>query len=239
MNRILFLLAVGCSALVSFACTHESKTDTDAITRRSFEAWMAAHAPQAEPLGDTGLYYEVLAQSEEGSSGKVDVRGKWIDVSYRMSTLEGDIFYNRDEATARLIGNYDDYTHYVPERFYIASSWNKSSLPKGLYTAFTEIVPGQTWRVYVPADMAFSSSGFDMTSYGYGGQNALGADKAIIIDELRITDIIENPQQQGDDQIRTLATTPRPEGWGKYPNDTVRQGLYMDVLYRTMAQDTI
>ena len=239
MNRILFLLAVGCSALVSFACTHESKTDTDAITRRSFEAWMATHAPQAEPLGDTGLYYEVLAQSEEGSSGKVDVRGKWIDVSYRMSTLEGDIFYNRDEATARLIGNYDDYTHYVPERFYIASSWNKSSLPKGLYTAFTEIVPGQTWRVYVPADMAFSSSGFDMTSYGYGGQNALGAHKAIIIDELRITDITENPQQQGDDQIRTLATTPRPEGWGKYPNDTVRQGLYMDVLYRTMAQDTI
>ena len=63
MNRILFLLAVGCSALVSFACTHESKTDTDAITRRSFEAWMAAHAPQAEPLGDTGLYYDWRATS--------------------------------------------------------------------------------------------------------------------------------------------------------------------------------
>ena len=240
MNRIIALLAVGCSVIATFACTHDNATDTEAIKRKSFEAWIEAHAPQAMPLGDTGMYYEVLEEADNSSSGKVDVRGKWIDVNYRMCTLDGDIFYNRDEATARLIGTYDAYTHYVPERFYIASSWDSSSLPKGLYTTFTEIIPGATWRVYMPADMAFASSGFDMTGgYGYGGQIALDEDKAVMLDQVRITDIIENPQQLGDDQIRTLATTARPEGWGMYPNDTLRPGMYMDVLYRRNAQDTV
>lgn len=239
MKRIIALLAVGTALVATFACTHQNAVDADAIKRKSFEAWMAANAPQAKPLGDTGMYYEVLEGSGDASTGKVDVRDKWIDVSYQMTTLDGDIFYNRDEEIARLIGNHDNYTHYVPERFYIASDSESSSFPKGIYLAFTEVVPGETWRVYMPSDMAFASSGFDMTEYGYGGQVALDENKAMILDSIRITNIIDDPQLEANNEIRTLATSPKPEGWGMIPNDTVRSGMYMDILYRTYAKDTV
>lgn len=168
----------------------------------------------------------------------MDVRGRWVDVEYVIRDLNGDIVYNRNEETARLLGTFTKYTHYIPDRLYIASRQDLSDIPSGIYQAITEITPGETWRVYIPSRLAFASYGIQ-TSTGYGGQQALESDVPVILDSLRIVNIVDNPQSEGRQAIEEFVTASRPEGWGKPLNDTVREGLYMDILARPNPGDTV
>ena len=52
MNRIIALLAVGCSVIATFACTHDNATDTEAIKRKSFEAWIEAGGDRKQAVDD-------------------------------------------------------------------------------------------------------------------------------------------------------------------------------------------
>ena len=61
----------------------------------------------------------------------------------------------------------------------------------------------------------------------------------VILDSLRIVNIVDNPQSEGRQAIEEFVTASRPEGWGKPLNDTVREGLYMDILARPNPGDTV
>lgn len=229
--------AVAIAVLFTVSCA-ESVPDKDynEIEDEALAVWISSNAPDAQLLGDTGIYYEVL--ESEGGTGKVDVRGRWIDVDYVIRDLSGDIIYTRNEQTTRLLGSYTEYTHYVPDRLYIASEEGKSDIPAGLYRAFTNIMPGEMWRFYIPSRLAFASYGID-TGSGYEGQHALDADAPIIFDSVRIHNIVENPQQEGRDAIVDLVTAPKPEGWGKRLDDSVRYGMYLEIFNRIDDNDTV
>lgn len=233
-NPHLILMALAAAA--AFSCAKSPAEDYGQIEDHALEIWIKGNAPAAKPLGDTGIYYEVI--ESESQTGKIDVRGKWVEADYIMRDLGGDIVYNRNEVTARLMGTFNPYTHYVPDRLYIASEQEASDLPAGLYEAITSMPQGEMWRVYAPSQSAFGSLGFSITT-GYGGQRALESNVPVIIDSLRITDIIANPQTHGREAIERLVTAPEPEGWGMRLNDTVRKGLYLHLFNRIDDNDTI
>ena len=238
MRHVLKPLAVAVAACACCSCARTESENFNEIEDKALDIWVSSNAPDAEPLGDTGMYYEVIKALPDGSATKVDVRGRWVDVEYVIRDLNGDIVYNRNEATARLLGTFTKYTHYIPDRLYIASRQDLSDIPSGIYQAITEITPGETWRVYIPSRLAFASYGIQ-TSTGYGGQQALESDVPVILDSLRIVNIVDNPQSEGRQAIEEFVTASRPVGWGKPLNDTVREGLYMDILARPNPGDTV
>lgn len=240
MTTYIRYAAMVLAATTALSCARQAEEiDYNEIEQQALDAWISANAPQAMPLGDEGMYYEVLEESS-GESGSVNVRGRWVDVDYTIRTLNGDVVYTRNESTARMLGTRLSYTHYVPARLYIASQESLSDIPAGIYRSITSMPAGAVWRVYIPSRLAFASSGINPGS-GYGGQTGLDPDSPIILDSLRITDIIDNPQQACRDAVRELATAPAPDGWGKLAADTVRYGMYMEIFNRAAGQtgDTI
>ena len=187
MRHVLKPLAVAVAACAFCSCARTESENFNEIEDKALDIWVSSNAPDAEPLGDTGMYYEVIEALPDGSATKVDVRGRWVDVEYVIRDLNGDIVYNRNEETARLLGTFTKYTHYIPDRLYIASRQDLSDIPSGIYQAITEITPGETWRVYIPSRLAFASYGIQ-TSTGYGGQQALESDVPVILDSLRIAE---------------------------------------------------
>lgn len=226
-------------AFAVMACAKQEPQNFNELETIALDEWVSENAPDAKPLGETGMYYEVI-KGEGPTSAKVNIKGKWVELNYVLRQLDGDIVYNRNEKTARELGTYSAYAHYANDRLYIATEKSLTNIPSGIYTAITEIpTNGDIWRVYIPSRLAFASGGFDMRT-GYGGQKRLKANVPVILDSLSITDIISNPEQRGLDDINALATKSKIEGgWGMSKNDTVRQGLYMDVMRRLSETDTI
>lgn len=232
--RVLMFIGVA-AAVVS--CAKSEAIDFNDVEERALAVWIENNAPNAKPLGETGMYYEVI-EGEVSSAAKVDVKGKWILLNYVMRNLDGDIVYNRSEKTARLLGTYNAYTRYVLDRIYVAGTQSASNIPTGIYQAITEINPGEMWRVIIPSRLAFASSGLNITT-GYGGQKALEANVPIILDSLKIVDVIDNPLKIEEADVIKLATSSKPEGWGKPLNDTVKTGYYLDFIKRGEAKDTL
>lgn len=229
------ILAVAAAAFVS--CAKTETDDFNVIEQEALDVWIEKNAPEAKPLGDTGMYYEVIGDGAAAKS-KVDVKGKWVELNYVMRNLDGDVVYSRSEKTARQLGTYNAYTHYVADRLYIATQAGKSGIPRGIYEAITSIAPGDMWKVYIPSRLAFSTTGYKITT-GYGGQKGLEANVPMILDSLQILNIIDNPELQALDDVDRLASSDKPEGWGMLKNDTVKKGIYLDVMRRISEKDTI
>ena len=104
MRHVLKPLAVAVAACAFCSCAGTESENFNEIEDKALDIWVSSNAPDAEPLGDTGMYYEVIEALPDGSATKVDVRGRWVDVEYVIRDLNGDIVYNRNEETARLLG---------------------------------------------------------------------------------------------------------------------------------------
>lgn len=237
MKQILLSVIVAFMAAAIVSCAKAEADDFNVIEQQALEAWISKNAPDAKPLGDSGIYYEVIGEKNQNTS-KVDVKGRWVEFNYVMRNLNGDIVYSRNEKTARQLGTYNVYTHYVPDMMYIATKAENSGIPAGIYEAITSIPPGEMWKVYIPSKLAFSSSGYKITT-GYGGQQALEGNVSMILDSLQITDIIENPEKKAQEDIIRLATSPKPEGWAMLKNDTVKKGVYLEIFRRLNENDTV
>lgn len=230
------LMFIGVAATV-VSCAKSETMDFNNVEEKALAIWIENNAPNAQPLGETGMYYEVL-ESGASSVAKVDVKGKWVQLDYVMRNLDGDIFYNRNEKTARLLGTYNTYARYILDRIYISGTQAVSNIPSGIYQAITEISPGEMWRVYIPSRLAFASSGLNITT-GYGGQKPLEVNVPIILDSLKIVDVIDNPVKIEEADVIALATSPKPQGWGKSLVDTVKTGYYLDFVKRGEEKDSL
>ncbi len=238
MKRILCTVMFGAAfAVLVAACAKTESVNQNELETQALAVWIKNNAPNAQKLGDSGIYYEVLDDNGVGSSAKVDVKGKWIDVDYVMRDLEGDIYYSRDENTARLLGAYTPYAHYITNRLYIATKSSATNIPVGLYEAMTNIVPGQMWRLYIPSHLAFGSSGFGIVP-GFGSK-AMPGNAPVVLDSLMISDIIDNPMQKATEDLAAFVSAPEPEGWGIGPGDSIMKGYYMDIIRRVNDKDTI
>lgn len=229
------MLVVLAAAFVS--CAKAEPDDFSVIEQKTLDAWVLKNAPDAKPLGETGMYYEVIG-GESRSASKVNIKGRWVELNYVMRNLNGDIAYSRNEKTARQLGTYNAYTHYVPDMLYIATVAEYSGIPYGIYEAITSIPSGEMWKVYIPSRYAFQSSGYKIIT-GYGGQKAIEGNTPMILDSLQILNIIDNPETKAQEDIDALVTAPKPEGWGMLKNDTIVKGAYIDIMRRVDENDTI
>lgn len=82
MRHVLKPLAVAVAACACCSCARTESENFNEIEDKALDIWVSSNAPDAEPLGDTGMYYEVIEALPDGSATKVDVRGRWVDVKY-------------------------------------------------------------------------------------------------------------------------------------------------------------
>ena len=166
MRKKVFACAV-CAVigLLAASCAKNEDESNETLRERSFEAWIQLYAPNAEKL-DGGIYVEKLKSSEQpGALTPADV-DTWVMINYTGRTMaSGDVVVTRDPEIAKYQGTFNYYTHYTPDyvpftpynSIYYGSDMN---LIVGNYLALGHMKEGDQWRVYIPSDLAYGSSGY-------------------------------------------------------------------------------
>lgn len=60
MRHVLKPLAVAVAACACCSCARTESENFNEIEDKALDIWVSSNAPDAEPLGDTGMYYEVI-----------------------------------------------------------------------------------------------------------------------------------------------------------------------------------
>lgn len=230
---IILLLA----APVMFSCAKMESLDSKAIERNALEKWVEKYAPDAQLLRE-GVYYEVL-QEAGPEARKVDT-AQWVVCDYQVLDLDGNIVYTRDTLSAARLGTATKYTHYIPDFFIISSSESTTSIMKAQYYALTKMKKGDVWRLYAASQHIYGSSGLSNNT-GYGGQYSLAGNKPGIVDNLRVIDIIDDPDIYEQLQVEEVAFSRKPMGWGLTEDDALMRHYYRQYLnpVRPPIKDTV
>lgn len=203
--RTILISAAAVLALAS--CTKEPDAEPSSVHQsRSLDAWIKLHKP--ELVGNRqpeGYYVEIL---DEGASLGEDVKplgeaeSSWIGFDMTVRTLTGRVCVTRDAALAKQEASFTKYTHYVP-MFRYCGETNYTMLEGTYYALRNELTTGEETyrarigsklRLYLPASIAYSSSGASDTG-GYGGQYSLDGGKPAMID-IFVRDTVANPLQR-------------------------------------------
>ncbi len=224
-RKILIVLAMFLLA----GCAQETTIGYEVYEQKALDEWVAKYAPNAIPMGNGG-YYEVQVESQDGAE---KVTGdKWLVLSYIIKDLEGNIVYTRSEAMARQQATFTKYTHYVPDYAYLMPEKNNTMI-QGQYLNLLEMSVGEVRKLYLPSKLGYGSSVLS-NSVGYGGQYSLAANKPLIVDSLRVIEIINDAEQRDYDKVDSVALA-----WGMTPADTVVNHYYIKKLYSINHKDSI
>ena len=219
MNTTIRLTTIFAAALCLLAsCSKDPAAEPSAkIQQQSLDAWIRVHKPELaanrQQVNDNTAYYvEVL---DEGEPLSDDVRplgeseSQWVMLDFDVRTLTGKLCLTRSASQAKQENTFTKYTHYVPMYRYCGDS--NYGLLEGTYYALRNELEigymngaaaaetytariGSRLRLYLPASVAYSSSGTS-DSAGYGGQYSLDANKPVIVD-IAVCDTIANPLQR-------------------------------------------
>ena len=216
--------AIFCVACVVAACAEKVEEDIEAKRKLAFETWMELYGDGATRL-PSGVYVKKLSSSSESSVVKPPVDGNWVSLNYTGRALyTGNIFVTRDSATARLLGSFEYYTHYVPE-FAKFSKTDTVGVIQGVYDALATMNEGDVVRAYIPPSLAYGSNGGSFSG-GYEGQvSSVGSDVAIIMD-LELKKIVPDPVAYETEQVQQFAYN----NWGKRVDDTIAKNVYRQTL---------
>ena len=217
-------MAILIVASVLGACAEKVEDDIEGKRKLAFETWMELYGDGATRL-PTGVYVKKLSSSSESSVIKPPVDGNWVSLDYTGQALySGNIFVTRDSATARLLGSFEYYTHYVPE-FVKFSKTDTVGVIQGVYDALATMNEGDVVRAYIPPSLAYGTNGSSFSG-GYQGQtSAVGGDVAIIMD-LELKKIVADPVAYETEQVQQFAYN----HWGKRVDDTIAKNVYRQTL---------
>ena len=223
-GKLRFFLAILIVASVLGACAEKVEDDIEGKRKLAFETWMELYGDGATRL-PTGVYVKKLSSSSESSVIKPPVDGNWVSLDYTGRALySGNIFVTRDSATARLLGSFEYYTHYVPE-FVKFSKTDTVGVIQGVYDALATMNEGDVVRAYIPPSLAYGTNGSSFSG-GYQGQtSAVGGDVAIIMD-LELKKIVADPVAYETEQVQQFAYN----HWGKRVDDTIAKNVYRQTL---------
>lgn len=226
-------LLIFLAGTVFVSCAKREYTGYEEKEREAFEAWVAKYAPDAMKLGDTGVYYEIIGESEPGAEKIVLDEYKWADINYAVKDLSGNVVYNRYEEMAKRQGEYTPYTHYVPDFMSLPKEDDISSLPalQGLYYGIADMKIGEKRRLYMPSYLGYGSAGLT-NQVGYGGQYGLSGSVPMIVDELQVLTITEDPEEREKKMVEDFI-----ESWGISKADSIKDHLYMRILNRTSVSE--
>ena len=245
MRKGFFACAI--ATVVSMFATSCAKVEEETIEdkrERSFEAWVAKNAPNAEKI-EGGVYIEKLYESTQPGaltpSGDSEKDNEWVMINYtgrEMTT--GNVFVTRDPEIAKHQGTFTYYTHYTAEyvpytpynTLYYSSDVN---LIMGNFLALGQMKEGDKYRVYIPSSLAYGSSGFSYSGSGFEGQNILGSDLPVIMD-LELVKVVKDPSKYEASLVQNYAVSQMNLNL----SDTVRTNLYCKHLaYGKETRDTV
>ena len=158
-------------------------------------------------------------------------------INYTGRTMaSGDVVVTRDPEIAKYQGTFNYYTHYTPDyvpftpynSIYYGSDLN---LIVGNYLALGHMKEGDIWRVYIPSDLAYGSSGYSYEYSGFGGQNALGANIPVVMD-LELVRVVKDPEKYEASLVQNYAVGQLNMNL----TDTVRTNLYLKPI--SFGKDT-
>lgn len=219
MNNMIRLTAIVAAALCALtACTKEPESEPSAkFEQQSLDAWIRIHKPELEvnrqSVNDNSAFYVEVLDEGEALSDEVRPLGEsesqWVMLDFDVRTLAGKLCITRNASFAKQESTFTRYTHYVPMYRYCGDS-NYGMLEGTYYALRNEMQLGymngaaadETYsarigsklRLYLPASIAYSSSGAS-ESGGYEGQYSLDSNKPVIVD-LVVRDTIANPLQR-------------------------------------------
>lgn len=212
------------------SCAEQTYDPAEAFPRESFDAWVKKHDQQAEKKA-SGIYMRYHKRDPRWSELPAPVLGKsWLSVSYTARMLSGDIFETRDSTLARLIGSWAVTTHFVPDFV----SYNQSQkLCAGLVDALTYMREGDSVRVYIPADLAYSSS--MSVNAAYSNANATNYPNFPVYFDIALSKIVDDPYQVELANVKRVA---KELGFNMVM-DSVGNGLYVRIIDKNPSGDTI
>ena len=217
-------MAILIVASVLGACAEKVEDDIEGKRKLAFETWMELYGDGATRL-PTGVYVKKLSSSSESNVIKPPVDGNWVLLNYTGRALySGNIYVTRDSATARLLGTFQYYTHYVPE-FVKFSKTDTIGVIQGVYDALATMNEGDVVRAFIPPSLAYGTYGSSFTG-GYQGQtSAVGGDVAVMMD-LELKKIVADPVAYETEQVQQFVYN----NWGKRVDDTIAKNMYRQTL---------
>lgn len=217
--------------LLAASCAKREAENSNALEQEALDAWMEKRIAEGKASGirqSNGVWVDVI------DAGTGDVSGvdtiTWMKLDYTSTDINGNVFSTRDSLEALKQRTFSPHTNYVPDYVYCSSA--NSALSKGLLWALTNEVgtdagkvklrAGAQVRLYIPSYLAYGSGTYT-DDQGYGGQYPLGSNK-ILVEDLKIREIIKNPLTHEEDEVEKFATNV----WGVGKTDTLAPGLFVD-----------
>lgn len=221
MKSLMKIMGLGAMLmLLLVACADPQDRIYEGLEAESLGKWMEKHHPELKKnrQENGGYYVDVL---DPGNPDRpVNDTVYWVRLEFTGRDLAGNVCLTRDELTARQIGSFTKYTHYVP--FYRYCGDESANLLDGMHRALrntltldadyaadrgleTEITLGLGAEVilYMPSTIVgggLSGSG------GYEGQDTytLSESRPLVV-RMKVVDLVKNPLQAEGDEVDAFA----------------------------------
>lgn len=219
-KRYLTIAATLGLIMMGWSCAEQSPSISTGLSRASFEAWIAKYAPAAYANPYRDIYIEYIERGPENATRPV-VGYSWLSLNYTGKLFDGSVFVTRVDSISRRIGTYAATTHFCND--FISYTTTSTKLCEGLRQALECLRVGDSVRLYIPYDKAYSSS-MNVNS-GYNGESGVSYLSLPIIFELRLQASITEPFVWERDSTLRYAQL----NWGNdFSNDTV--GMYRHMV---------
>lgn len=220
MTKIWQQIALGALLLLSLSACADPKDRTyDGLEEQSLELWMEKYRPElvGNKQENGGYYVDIFNAGDP--QRPVNDTVYWVKLEFTGRDLAGNVCLTRNEQTARQVGSFTKYTHYVP--FYRYCGTETSNLLDGMHRALRNTLTldaqyaekhnlepelvlglGAEVELYMPSSIVGGLSG----SGGYEGQNsyALSSARPLIV-QMKVVDLIKNPLEYEGDQVDLFA----------------------------------
>ncbi len=131
--------------LIMAGCAKHVSTGPNEANERYFDAWMKVNHPTAKPSG-LGIY--VLNEKKGSGQSQAEVKENgYAYLSYKISSLSGEISSYTDKETAKQLGDYDTTTYYGPK----FNSTIPGTSPAGFLEGLVGMKIGDSKKFIVPS----------------------------------------------------------------------------------------
>lgn len=219
LKRIDKVALLSALTLLFVGCADPQERLYDGIEGQALEGWIEKYHPEllSNKQEDGEYYVDIL---DAGDPAKpVNDTVYWVRLEFTGRDLAGNVCLTRDELTARQVGSFTKYTHYVP--FYRYCGDESSNLLDGMHRALrnplkldadyaaergleSEVTLGLGAEVmlYMPSTIVGGLSG----SGGYEGQDSysLSSSRPLIV-RMKVVDLVKNPLEAEGEEVDAFA----------------------------------
>lgn len=211
MKRVNFSVFALLAALMLSSCADNEDRVYTGEENVALEKWMELHRPELveNRQADGDYYIDIFDAGDQDMP--VNDTVYWVRFKFEGRDLAGNVCLTRNELTARQMGSFTRYTHYVP--MYRYCGVETANLMDGIHKAFINQITlgeayssergldrsltlgkGAKFRLYMPSTIVGGLSG----SGGYEGQDYGGTVYSLsksrpLIADIEVLDLVKNP----------------------------------------------